>query len=414
MANSTLTVAQMEQSLVRTNDVKRIAIIGDSLSAQSPIFADVYPTKLQTLLNQNGVNCEVKSFAVNGFTYFDINSVAVFGTNSCLLEAIAYTPDVMIVCAGHNDTIALTSARTIAQVQADATATFDFIRSQLPSSEIYYASQLPYDKANFTPATLLNKGTFPKYFTKKTTGILTGLFTPTILNDALDTPRRDAYADWETLDTTIRGLASVTGTFDLNIWKIARLGFLTVDGHHQTRDGNELLAASMVQGLVGLSAPFIANYADQLLPDWKNIDTLFSTLLTASGTDYIPAVITDTLEIAGLSSIADKVRLTTWWLPYGMLFDFSPLTVKDQSDYTSMFGWTVRNGPPNEEVEVSVNGGTFNQATHRDGVNIFTDETGYASSNNATGLIPLPANSYDFIFKIGDVATNTFVLTVTA
>ena len=163
-SNAVLAIRRLEENTNKTvDDVAkgqgvRIAVLGDSMSAQSTIYADMWPTKLQTLLTQNGVSCSIRTFSVNAHSFFRLNTLPVYGAKTCVEELLEYTPDVVIVVCGHNDAVSPVDGRTVPQIQADALETFATLRAGLPKAEIYYGSQLAYDNVHFTPATLKNKG----------------------------------------------------------------------------------------------------------------------------------------------------------------------------------------------------------------------------------------------------------------
>ena len=53
----------------------RIAVIGDSLAAQSPLMAEKWPSILEHRLNAlGGASVLVKNFAINGHSYFRANT----------------------------------------------------------------------------------------------------------------------------------------------------------------------------------------------------------------------------------------------------------------------------------------------------------------------------------------------------
>lgn len=401
------------------NDLSRVklAVLGDSMSAQSAVFAQTWPTKLSDVLNQGGIAAEVRAFAVNGNTFFRSNTVDVYGTNTCVEELVAWVPDVVLVVCGINDTLNPADSRTLAQVQSDAGITFAALRAGLPSAEIYYGAQLAYDNTNFTPATLKNKGVAPAYMTLDSSGILQDLFTSEVLEDALGATKKTEYTNWLALDAEIKGAittaSTITGSFDIDAWKVARLGLLTTDGLHTDHAGHTLLAASVLNGLTTASAPFISNLADQATLAWNNLDTVFAEFLTASGDGYVPATTIDTTDIAGVYSLVDRVGTATWFLPFKSEFRFFPLALDAGTGTDAIFHWSIAGAAPNTQVQSSVSGGAFSNSLHSDSLLIVTDSHGNASDSSTAGALGVPAGTYTFRFKVGNEVFPPAVIVVT-
>lgn len=384
----------------------RVAILGDSMTAQSYAYADMWPAKFYTLLRNNGLACDVRAFAVNAFTFYDFNNTSVYGASTIVDAVIAYAPHVVLVVCGHND--AMNSGRSLAQINADALATFTTLRDALPGAEIYYGSQRAHDSANFTAATLKNKGFVPNYMERKSSGILAGLITPEMLDDDVSASRKTNYGNWESLDTyiktTVTAAAALDGSFTIDAWKVARLGLLSSDGLHFNAAGHELLAVSALQNLIAISASFVDNVSDQTVPEWCDLDVIFDNFLSASGDGYVTSYSASSFDFVGVFGITRKISPDVWYDDYKGLFKFYPEELAvNSADVTGLFAWTLTGGTPNANVQLSINGGAFANSVRPGGEAVMTDNNGDGSDVSCTATAGFTvAATYTIRFKVGD------------
>lgn len=376
----------------------KIAVIGDSLSTQNYAMPPAWPTMLQQDLRQSGVNAHVYNCAVAGHTFYRANTTASFGTNTAVQQAIAHQPDIVIIALGLNDILNALDGRSLATVQSDAAAMVSALVTALPDVKILYMGERAYDAANYpTPGTsLANKGTLGYYYQKKTSGILTGLWTSELLDDQVSATTKSRMADWITLDAYIQGLADVDHSAYMELWKIHRLGGNATDMLHLNAGGSVLQASTAVQGLQ--NAAF-----SSVIPRWlvnnnatrNNVDSLFSSAFTASGTNWLYSSNGDALAV--IHSL--QLRPLTWYLPLPATLLTSHYTGVDmyQGD---RFTRVIQNAKPNTAVQVSTNGAAFSAAG-----SVVTDSFGAQMSGSTfSGLRGLlNFGSHTFRYKVDDI-----------
>ena len=75
----------------------KIAVVGDSMSAQSYLWQPLWPQCLEQILRQNGIDCEIRSFAINAHTFYRLNTTPTNRDKTCVEATLEYNPDVCIV-----------------------------------------------------------------------------------------------------------------------------------------------------------------------------------------------------------------------------------------------------------------------------------------------------------------------------
>lgn len=396
-----------------SSSLPTIVYIGDSLGSDHPNLAVSPAVQLERVLNANGYACQVVNLSVNAHSFYRANTSAVFGSQTVVQRAIALAPAAVIVALGFNDTVMEVDARSLANVQADATTFFSTLRAALPSTPIVAATELAYDKTNFTPATLKNRGVLPIMMTLRSSGILTGCWSSEILEDTLAGATQTKYANFATLDTTIRSLGSVSAVITIDLWKIARLGLCSGDGLHLTAFGSSLVATTWRKAFT--SVPALAALAPNLraltyapFDGFMNVDGTVETggmwdlLMQPSGSDW---------AIKAYSQVGQHTNRqggpwthcnpAAWFLPsHGA---YKPSTL----DYVmgTTFSWVLRNVAPSTDVQASVDGAAFvtiGQTTH------YGDYLG-------SGILPIStAGTYVFRYKVGNEVHGPVSLVVTA
>lgn len=392
----------------------KIAVIGDSMSAQSYLWEPLWPQCLDQILRQNNIDCEVRAFAVNAHTFFRLNNTQSHRNKTAVQAALEYNPDVCIVVCGYNDTVSDQDSRTIAQVQEDALETFTALRAQSNTRYIVYGAQVPYDQDNFTTNTVKNKGLPGDLWTLNTSGILQDTWTDEIEETAASSTVRNDLADWETLDTYIKSLPLIDGSFDLPTWKVARLGFHSPDGLHYTAAGHRLLGGTVAKELRTLAdsvvtdntnAPysgFMKFFVDQLINEWEDANDLFDDILTDSADGYTLAWPNLDGAPTTLGNLLNNNIYSPeiWYLPYKATFNLFPLTVTNDTTTSGQFSWEIRNGPPNTAVELSVADGAFSALNRQAGGAVVTDARGNASDIAWAGNIGLGNGTYNFRWRV--------------
>jgi hypothetical protein len=109
-----------------------LAIVGNSLSAPTPIHALAWPAIAATCMP--GVN--VTNWAVDGNTAFRQNAS---GQNVLIA---ASKPDVIIIGSNYNETISNVDNRTLAEVTQDAFELFDWYKANIPGVRIIHMQEL--------------------------------------------------------------------------------------------------------------------------------------------------------------------------------------------------------------------------------------------------------------------------------
>lgn len=374
----------MSNALINVNRVSataatRVAIIGDSMSAQNAILGNSVTTMLEQRLNSMGVFCKLYPCNRDGHTYFRANTVAYLGGKTAVQACIAADPHVVILCLGINDSLLAVDGRTLAQIKADATTAINAIKTALPTAKILYVSQVPYDSLNFTPANCKNKG-MPMYFHQKdTTGILTNYYSTEILDKSVSATTSANLANWVALDAHIKASTQVDSWCALNLWKVARMGGTGNDGVHLNQGGVTLAAGYVLKGL-----RYLPQFSGLLSNDfawWEDPEYTFSQLFTASGDSYL---YTGDITSENQNILAGSfLRPNTWHLPTQ-----ASLAVADNvtDAGSAIFYWNVTGAAPLKQVKVSVNGGAF-----FDVPGVLTDALGNASAivsgSDVAGLI---------------------------
>ena len=354
------------QPLPRASEIK-IAVLSDSVSAQSPLIDETWPSVLARNLHQGGVPCNVQTFAINGWTAFRTMNTAVYGSRTTYQACVDARPNVVIVCLGFNECFGNPDARDAATVTGDIQTLLTNLRAALPNALIYFADQGVYDSGNFTSTTILNKGLPPQVWTLRSSGILLNSYSSEILDDAASTSVKASVSAWDGYVTAARASVALTGWFSIKSWYLGRLGFTTSDRLHPTRLGQALVAGAVLKGLrasaaMGVLAPF---YGDQQKPSWIDPDVVFTDNLTGSGNGYISKVPTAGEAEAALRHWAQASRELhpdSWFHPYKAKVNFKPVTGPTGSSISiasGLYNLRIQGAVPLSQVGMSIDGGAF-------------------------------------------------------
>jgi hypothetical protein len=417
---STIDIREVRGLQSRLDDIaltwyNRVAVLGDSAAAQNGMFQETWPTKLERLINQRGGNAVVRDFSVNGTTFYRMKNNLDFGTKTALQRVIDFRPNMVIVSSGQNDAVNAADGRTSVQQIADATAIFAALRAALPRVPLIYAAEIGFDVDNFpTPGvTLKNKGAFPANMTLPAAGILNGLWTTEMLETDIGATTRGRYANWVSLDTAIRALATVDGSLTLQYWKAARLGMLSSDNTHMTNAGQTFIACSAFKGLRALS-PFtkmFPNLSDQIITGWQDPDALFTSYLADSGDGYALTFPGDQYTDAAITQAFGPNRSIfpdTWVYPTKARAYLNTLAPTLNPSHSGIFVVNIFNAKPYTLMEVSVAGGAFSATPN------FTDANGFGQGYMDLIAFGLPAGTYDFRFKVGSESYGPFSVVIGA
>lgn len=393
----------------------RVAVLTDSSGAHSAATPEMWPARLETVLQQNGVECQVRTFGVNAWTAYRHNTTAVFGAKTTRQALVDWRPNYVILSTGSNDCIGNPDGRNLTQVQADALELVQFIKTILPSCVLYFAKQIVYDDTHFTTANLKNKGVVPNLMTLKSSGIYTDKFCEEMLEDDVGSAMRTQIAALDTFNAYVEGLTEVDASFRLEGYKLARLGLEGPDGYHYPpAAGHQLVAANVIDELVDLSSPLVTNFADQLVAEWWKFSSIYSAFLTTDGVDdwdlSWPAA-NSSAHIA--ASLDFKIKPTRWFYQYKFDFEFWPTQVTATNTADGIFNWTIRGAKPEQPVSVSINGGAFSASVRAaDAVPVRTDSFGDARDIGVVSVIGLPPATYTLQFMVGDDVSELVTATV--
>lgn len=336
----------------------RIVVLGDSLTAQTALLAEAWPAILERSLVAGGIDVEVHNLAVVGWDFYNTLTVPAFGIKTPVEKAISLNPAVVIVALGANDNITGTP-RTIGQVKADAAAVFSGLRTGLPTATLIYGSELTWDKVHNPSGTgVLNQQVGPYMMEKPASGILANSYSSEMLANGVGATMNSRIARWVEMDTYIKGLGTIDGSYTVDHYMANRLGLIGVDGIHPTVEGAHFFAGcarTAFTGIPALAAKFpelrVTNY-----PSWDTPDSMRALFLTSSGGYW-----QDVAESAGgqyvsaQRSLVKGVRPRSWFLPSRGALQTGDLTVISGGILT----WSVNNGKPNTAVELSINGAAF-------------------------------------------------------
>lgn len=400
-----------------------IAVVGDSMAAQSPLFDEMWPDVLQRNLTQNGVPCIVRSFAINAHSAFRCLNTATHGSQTSSDAAIALNPDVVIVPLGYNDAFSKIDGRTLSQVIADYDTLISNLRAALPDALIYYASQTAYDVTHVDPSSedVLNRHVAPGLFKLDSGDIYDGLYHPTHLDRVWTPTEKIPVTDYQAYDQNARAHPDLDGVFDLNSYKAARLGLLGTDGLHFTKAGQHMLGGWATKGLIN-NASFTSaypNYSFQVVGNWVDPDQFFDEYLVSDGTDFVPnQPIVDILAESVRTNLEiDGLALSTWYYPYKsscvIRSTSDPLggTISRLSDDAlGLYIWIIENSQPRVAIQLSLNGSAFF------GTGVVTNERGnYFSTELFRPLATVTGMSTGantFVFSIGNMAYGPYTFTV--
>lgn len=383
----------------------RIVAATDSLGAQQALLEESWPVKLEDYLRSSGTAVDVFGVGINGYTYYRANTDTTAFNGKTMRQVIIETsPAVVFAALGFNDAIMAADGRSLAQTQADALEFFSTIKAALPSTKIIYLSQLAYDNTHGAPATLVNRQVLPIHMQLPSTGLLAGCYGSEMLGDACTSTVRTRYGNWASLDTYIKGLSQIDGSYTLPLWKASRLGLTGHDGLHYNAAGNAFLAAAVRKSFLSLSAltTIFPNLSNQNFALFNDPDQLFSEMVADNGTEWV-TVEPSTSANHTISHYGPwkAENAASWYLP-----SKGSLTTSTRTYVTGTpFVWKITDSQPLSQVYTSFNGGAW-AAAHSP-----TDAKGDVLD---AGNLPIAvAGSYTFRYKVKNEVYGPIVLDVT-
>lgn len=389
----------------------RIVVLGDSESATQPTLSEAWPTYLQDLINSAGAEVEVINLAINGYTFYQANTSAAFGSQTMVQKAVSLNPNVVLVALGFNDTVMGVDGRTLAQVQSDASTLFSTLRSSLPSATLCHLAEIAYDDVNYpSSGTLRNKFMMPALWDLATSGILQNAYCVEALENVISSSKQAGIDNLRALNTHVAGLSTVSTTATLHLWRAARLGCCGADGLHLTESGHRLLAGSVRSAFSSnpALAAAIPGLSDQGYPAFRDpffgTGSVFDLLLASSGTNYVERVPPTNSGQHVLTQYGPWVRfpVNVWFMPSKGTIKWNRTNLSQ----TETFLWSITGGPSLTTVQASINGGAwFNVG--------ITDQRGdYADAGPfTTGVAP---GTYVYRYRIGNEVNGPVTITLTA
>lgn len=383
----------------------RIVAATDSLGAQQALLDEAWPVRLEDFIRSSGTSVDVFDVGINGYTYYRANTdTTAFNGKTMRQVIIESDPAVLFVALGFNDAIMAADGRSLAQTQADALSFFSTIKTALPSCQIIYLSQLSYDDAHGVPASLVNRQVLPIHMEIPSTGLLAGCYSSEILGDPCSSTTRTRYGNWASLDTYIKGLAQISGSYTLPLWKAARLGLTGHDGLHLNAAGSTFLAAAVRKSFTTLPSltSLFPNLSNQNFALFNDPDQLFLEMVTNNGTEWA-TIEPSTFANHTISHYGPwkAENAASWYLP-----SKGSLTTSTRTYVTGTpFVWKITDSQPLSQVYTSFNGGAWN-AAHSP-----TDAKGDVLD---AGNLPFAtAGAYTFRYKVKNEIYGPIVLNVT-
>lgn len=356
---------------------KKVAVLGDSLSAEQANFEYAWPVHLERLLNAGGESVEVRNFSRNASSFYRANTLTAWGGKTAVQAVIDYAPAVVFVCLGFNDTVTGVDGRTVAQAQADAATTLSTLRAALPSACIVYVNELPFDFLHANPPSL-NRHVLPIHMSTPASGTFAGMRSEGNLNNPLSAGTITAYTNWNTLNNNVSINSALTGALSMHYWKIARLGGTGPDGLHPNSAGSILQASQVFKGILGVPAVKAAfpNLAVPEVGVYTDFDSLFTDWLTDTGTSWADKTPSGLgMQVSQSYSGLYALRPRMWW----NLARTEVIIPKMDNVESETFTWIVK-GPPLREVFTSLDGAAWVSQG-------FADETGtFAAAGNLAGI----------------------------
>jgi len=357
--NSGLSVAVTE-----LRQGKKIAVLGDSLTTHNNLMGDAWPNKLEEAIYGSGKTADIINLAVNANTAFRMNTQNYYGTKSVLEVLEEYKPSLIISALGFNDTVTKVDARSLSQVQEDFLTLYLDIKTTLPDVTLVHAHMVPYNQERTEGVSLYNKDTLPSLWNKNSGDLLEGYHSSEHKNLTLSSGTQSAISDWISLRSYINNLTTVDSFFDINYFKIARLGLTGPDLLHPSYLGSVIQSAYVLKGLKQNSVdfPFFNELSEKQYPVWEDPDILFDDLLTwdVVEEDYDFSYKYSQNIVQMRQSV--EIRPDVWMYPTKASFSISGEVIEPDQP----FSWRIFGAAPKVGAFLSVDGGAWLEAGSTD------------------------------------------------
>lgn len=382
----------------------RIVVVGDSLTGTQPLLAPAWPEHLERLIRHAGLDVEVINLGINGWTFNRANTVQSFGTKTVRDKAIELNADIYLMALGLNDAIGATGpvdARTLAQVQSDASAFVSALAAGVPTASIVYIRMTPYDHTHGTVGALLNRHVIPIHMAKPSSGIMAGCYSSEMQADSIGSTYNTYYSNWVALANHIQGLAGVS-TGAVHLWRAVRLGATGYDSLHITAPGHQLLAGGVLKALRGIAAlnTKLPGLSSQSFPPFDDLDGVFTMRLNSNGTQWVSTADVSSEHTMRQSGSYPGLMPGRWYFPSKGGGTTSVTSVV----YGQPFSWSLKNTTPGATVYSSMDGGAWQSRGTTDAAGDFED----------VGNLVAPPGTYVFRYKVNNEVFGPISVTITA
>jgi len=371
----------------------KIAVIGDSLSTENALAEHAWPSLMQKYINNSGGYCRVVNYARNSFTFAEASTdINAFDGRTALQAVIDEKPNVVICAFGVVDVIANEAGKSLSTLQAEAASFYSALKAGLPNAKLCHAEQTAYDKVNATSTALKNKDVLPYFMQRRTSGILADSYCSEMLTDNISSSIQTNMNNGVSFYSYIENLADVDHMFEIDYWKIARVGLLGPDGLHPASFGKVLQCGYVINQLVAQFVdPFFAKLRVKNYETWYNADALLDGIINKNDNwsfQYFPTAGQD--HAVNLNSLYKDVAPTSWYLPYKTSVSIPRTTYEAGQPFLISFN----NGPPLQDVIPSVDGGAFDAGD--------PSLTLTVVGNGSVAIIdPIAPGTYTFRYKCG-------------
>jgi len=331
-----------------------VVVIGDSISDNLTARTSSWSTIYEKMIKECGDSIQLFNLAIGGSTCYSARIDTSLGGTTMVQKAIAASPDVVIIQLGYNDA---TSARTLGEIQGDLLGLVTDIKTALPATKVLFAQELCHDMQNYpTTGSLINAGCLPFDFQLPSSGIYAGAYSEYMLTQAASSAAKAKIDKLMAFNSYGAAIPSLTGTYVVDYWKIARLGCLMNDNIHPTFAGQQLLAHSNLSGLASVAAitefPKFKAMSSNIL---GILDGIFDKSLLQSGGVWIDkAPDTEADKMAYELGLERKFNPTSWYYPYRTKFSVHISSGTNSPNYIQ-----IENGPPKAAIYYSAGGASF-------------------------------------------------------
>lgn len=336
----------------------RIAIIGDSTTAQNSLLPDSPIGLLETRLRAQGVLADVIGAGRDGHTFYRAYTDDYIDGKTSVQYTILMEPDIVIVNLGINDVMNRVDGRNYTQILSDVNNVFTALRNGLPDAKILFARQKLWDETPWPTSMSLsapNKSTIAHFMRKYNfPHYLANSRNSDMLDETIHTQTAVDSGEYRNFVNYCNNRPQVDGIFHVDLWRIHRMGGAGPDGLHLNQGGYQLLAGYFHFGLTNAAADVLPNLWWNDFAVWENPDNLFGRMFNRVGFDYEykPGLEVDAVRLASGELLNPK----SWYLGYALDARVTEV-VDNTSDSTVLL--TITGAPPYSPIMISVDDAAF-------------------------------------------------------